>query len=426
MIIKILRLTKSITTFLVFGFCVTGVANGTTDLSPDDKVAEFDRVAATRNIRTTNAVNDELRAAQIRLFKRIEAGEDLDASAAQQAIVANMLMPADMEGEAMRIIDADPSDDLALEAINVVLLAHMLARDENSKTKEFITDTPGGKVHTRMAQLALKYHLNRPEVLDLYLKLSDEAEVNYWREVYQSSSNRDVRGNAAMKLVDYYLYQSSPLGIDSAKRRSFHDQAKFFAEAVRRDYADVMPCLMVGVPRSMHSGKRADYRGPETPRLGALVDNRMNLLASSAGNMSPNLKVVNLKGEMDEMANYRGKVVLIDFWAIWCAYCIEQHPHLEALKKKMAGRPFEVIAVSVDDDPEDALDYVEDKAYLNWVQWWAGPEGGILDQLSIQAFPTYILIDADGMIQARGGTALIGDDFDAYVDELVTRAEASE
>ena len=67
------------------------------------------------------------------------------------------------------------------------------------------------------------------------------------------------------------------------------------------------------------------------------------------GLLAPQFSRLDLAGERVDLHDLRGKVVLIDFWASWCAPCIIEIPHLIDFEKRYAPRGFEVIGVSLDD-----------------------------------------------------------------------------
>ena len=64
---------------------------------------------------------------------------------------------------------------------------------------------------------------------------------------------------------------------------------------------------------------------------------------------TPALELKDLGGQAHRLQDYRGKVVLLNFWATWCGPCRDEMPSIGELRKKLAGRPFSVLAVNVDE-----------------------------------------------------------------------------
>src|SRR5512146_942169 len=69
------------------------------------------------------------------------------------------------------------------------------------------------------------------------------------------------------------------------------------------------------------------------------------------GGTTPSLELKDLDGRLYRLADYRGKVVLVNFWATWCEPCRQEMPSIERLRAALAGRPFVVLAVNLD-EPE--------------------------------------------------------------------------
>ena len=72
------------------------------------------------------------------------------------------------------------------------------------------------------------------------------------------------------------------------------------------------------------------------------------------GGPTPSLELRDLDNRVHRLADYRGKVVLINFWATWCGPCRDEMPSIQELKRKLAGRPFVVLAVNLD-EPESRI-----------------------------------------------------------------------
>jgi len=70
-------------------------------------------------------------------------------------------------------------------------------------------------------------------------------------------------------------------------------------------------------------------------------------LKAWTGGATPPLVLQDLHGRTHRLADYRGKVVLVNFWATWCEPCRDEMPSIERLRKSLAGQPFEVLAVNI-------------------------------------------------------------------------------
>ena len=73
-----------------------------------------------------------------------------------------------------------------------------------------------------------------------------------------------------------------------------------------------------------------------------------------SGGATPALQLADLDGKAHRLADYRGKVVLINFWATWCAPCRDEMPSIERLRASLEGRPFVVLAVNLA-EPESRI-----------------------------------------------------------------------
>jgi thiol-disulfide isomerase/thioredoxin len=108
-----------------------------------------------------------------------------------------------------------------------------------------------------------------------------------------------------------------------------------------------------------------------------------------------------LDGKSLDWKSYRGKVVLIDFWATWCGPCRAEMPHLSALRKKFGEAGFDIVGVSADRDDDAPAEFMKKNGY----DWACVFEKGdqrqpMVDRYGILAFPTTILVGRDGRVIA--------------------------
>ena len=112
------------------------------------------------------------------------------------------------------------------------------------------------------------------------------------------------------------------------------------------------------------------------------------------GDALPPLAQFGLAGVPGELS---GRVVLVDFWASWCAPCKASFPALDDLQRTYAGRGFTVLAVSVDDDPRKMKDFLAAHPVAFPVVHDARQQ--LVAAAGIEAMPTSFLIDRAGTIR---------------------------
>jgi peroxiredoxin len=120
--------------------------------------------------------------------------------------------------------------------------------------------------------------------------------------------------------------------------------------------------------------------------------------ALGAGDTAPQFTARALEGAGQlSLADYRGKLVYLDFWASWCPPCLVSLPALEALRQEYAARGFEVVAVNLDRDLEQARRFLR----KNPVGYKSAsdPEGRIPRSFEVETMPTSFLIDRNGVVQ---------------------------
>jgi thiol-disulfide isomerase/thioredoxin len=145
------------------------------------------------------------------------------------------------------------------------------------------------------------------------------------------------------------------------------------------------------------------------------------------GRTSPEIDGEDIDGKPMKLSDFRGKVVVISFWATWCGPCMELVPEEKALVEKMKGRPFALIGVNGDENRGEVKS-VSAKEGIKWRSFWTGgPTRGIPVQWGVSGWPTVYVIDCDGVVRDNGlvyfQQGLRSDTPDKFVEELVAEAE---
>jgi thiol-disulfide isomerase/thioredoxin len=120
-----------------------------------------------------------------------------------------------------------------------------------------------------------------------------------------------------------------------------------------------------------------------------------------------NLKFKAVDGTDIDLAKLRGKVVLLDFWAVWCGPCRVEIPNIVATYKQLHKDGFEIVGISLDQDKEKLINFTK-QAGMTWPQYFDGKmwSNEISSRFSINAIPAMWLIDKKGFVrstEARGG-----------------------
>jgi beta-lactamase regulating signal transducer with metallopeptidase domain/thiol-disulfide isomerase/thioredoxin/protocatechuate 3,4-dioxygenase beta subunit len=123
-----------------------------------------------------------------------------------------------------------------------------------------------------------------------------------------------------------------------------------------------------------------------------------------AGQPAPAFDVETLDGRRVKLTDFRGKFLLLDFWATWCGPCIAEVPELKAVYDRFRkdGR-FAMLSLSLDAAKEAPRRLVQEKG-ITWPQGFVGQtvDGGVQDAYHVEAIPAIFLIGPDGTVRAQG------------------------
>jgi peroxiredoxin len=156
-------------------------------------------------------------------------------------------------------------------------------------------------------------------------------------------------------------------------------------------------------------------------RNDAFLDRKWSQLQASQrlapGNPAPNFTLDDLYGKAVSLESYKGKVVLLDFWASWCSDCRRASPYMRYLYRKYHDKGLEIVGISLDNDRErwysgvqtDSLQWTQ----LSSLQRWDCP---VAKAYNIHWIPTLVLIDREGRIVAR---RLEGEELESKIRSLL-------
>lgn len=117
------------------------------------------------------------------------------------------------------------------------------------------------------------------------------------------------------------------------------------------------------------------------------------------GQPLPDFTLVDMAGNHHRLADYRGQVVMVNFWATYCTPCIKEMPSMERLRVKMAGLPFTLLAINMAESREEVADFFARHKIETHFPILLDPEGGVIEGWRISALPTTFIIAPNGTIR---------------------------
>ena len=143
--------------------------------------------------------------------------------------------------------------------------------------------------------------------------------------------------------------------------------------------------------------------------------------AETIGRPAPDWELKDLDGKSHSMKEYRGKVVLLDFWYRNCVWCMRAMPQVNGIARHFKGKPVALLAMNIDQDPTDAR-YIVDKLGITYPVLRAHDESGeLMGKLPVYGFPTLVIIDRDGIVRDAhvGYSNTLGEDVIKAVEALL-------
>ena len=365
--------------------------------------------AAAKKETATASIAEKFAAAEADFHKSRAALPDTkEASDAQRKLGDELRRKREqIMADAMALVKADPKSDTAFEALNAIL-------------SQLTFDLPEAP---EALQLMAEHHAANPRIgrtialLSYYLPSSKHPAhapaTNLLHAIATQNPDRTARGQAYLGLAwlkkrMFDRNQSDPAAqLDQDQLAA--DAEKAF-EQVIRDYGDCKNLRTIGAR-------------PPAPTLGDEArPDLFELRYLRIGKPAPALTAVDLDGHTFSLGDYKGKAVLLVFWAAWCGPCMAAVPHEKELVERFKGRPFALLGVNGDGDLKGAKKAVE-RYQIPWRSFWNGedgPGGPIAVAWNVRGWPTTYLIDHEGIIRHK---ELHGEYIDGPLEKMIIAAE---
>ncbi|HVX63533.1 MAG TPA: TlpA disulfide reductase family protein [Pirellulales bacterium] len=255
------------------------------------------------------------------------------------------------------------------------------------------------------AEMLIEHHLTRVPTLDLAygMKHSDRNWVEPMLRAQLAANGLSPEQRAKQKLA-------LATNLRSRAARGKGDSAKLEAEAIElfSELEEASPRVELIPGITVADVARSSLF--EIRNLGI-------------GKSAPEIEGEDLDGALFKLSDYRGKVVLLSFWASWCGPCLDLLPHERGLVEQYAGRPFALIGVNCDGEKETLKPWLAQNP-IPWRSFWAGekgPAGPIPRAWNVTGWPTVYLIDHAGIVRAKKHADAA--ELDAMIEASVAAAE---
>jgi len=222
---------------------------------------------------------------------------------------------------------------------------------------------------------------------------SDAVKIADWSAKLPEQQSRDTALGAVM---EKWVEQSPQQALSWAERQK---DAAVKLEGLRgllRVWVRVDPVESKNWFTQMPAGKDKEVLQEE------VMLNRDERISS--GEMAPEFSAKTLEGKAFKLSDYRGKHVLLDFWATWCGPCRGETPNLKAVYEKYGKREdFVMIGLSLDKDVDKPLAYAKENGCA-WVDGFLGDWGKdtVTKKYGVHGIPSIFLIGPDGKVVAEG------------------------
>lgn len=243
-------------------------------------------------------------------------------------------------------------------------------------------------------------------------KKSVDSLQQFFQSELMKNPNDSLKINQLKTEVDKVYQEIISKWADelAAKVKQHKDK---FASIIALQMLD--PQKYLGVYQELEKNLGAKY--PQHPMVQMLHKIVAQQSALSPGTPCPEIALPDPNGKEIRLSSFKGKVVLIDFWASWCKPCRVEMPNVIALYKKYKDKGFEIFGVSLDKDKASWVKAIKEDG-ITWPQvsdlkFW---NSEVVPVFNVEAIPFTVLVDKNGMIAAKG---LRGADLENKIKELL-------
>ena len=153
----------------------------------------------------------------------------------------------------------------------------------------------------------------------------------------------------------------------------------------------------------------------QTPKAGAQADDPTIAVGTKRGQLAPDFTLATLDGPDRSLSDFRGQVVLVNFWASWCGPCRIEFPALKSVYEKYKDRGFTVVAVNLGEQPETAAEFARQFELPFTIM--LDTNAGVARIYGAYSIPTSYFLDRQGVIREMRAGAMP----ESYMEQNVSQ-----
>lgn len=220
-----------------------------------------------------------------------------------------------------------------------------------------------------------------------------QAELSPWRWRLVDLADKLAEGGSEVwlqllpKVRDRFYFRPDAMPYEQQQAKLLPEKLVLAMQALKPDLAK---------PRTLKKGKKLAKISSPAPLKLAKKGKKAGLVPYSGPQNLP-LQLQSLQGKQVDLASFKGKVVLLNFWASWCPPCVHEIPSMVALKSQLKGQPFEILAANLAEE-KPVIEAFLQQHPVNFPVL-LDPEGSAVKTWQVFAYPSSYLIDKKGRIR---------------------------
>lgn len=241
-----------------------------------------------------------------------------------------------------------------------------------------ISLAPEGPEQNKAISLLLKNQGDRvPEACMMLAQSGNPQGQAFFKAVLeQKEASNKAKGYATLGLASIAQRKLEGSDANSPEAAKLSKEAEDLYESILKNFRDVKDIV------------------------GAAESELFVIRNLSIGKVAPDIEGVDSDGKPFKLSDYKGKIVVLDFWATWCGPCMALVPHEIKLCKRLEGKPFAMVGVDFDATREELKKGEKDNG-ITWRSFYDGRQGPIGEKWRIQAIPAIYVLDAKGVIRYK-------------------------